>query len=348
MRQVTMSERETWSHNTLHELLNATDLNDYTLADEMGISYSVLRNYADGETVPPLHVMMQMADYFGVPLDFLTGRLDRKQSEAILKNYPQTFNALRRFAFEDNLRARRSKQGSELSDPNVYDYERPWPYNLFEAVAGECLMNTFLEETGAYVLTEDQENGINYAVSQLRPSEQEAIKLYFQDMQSLAEIGRAKGFTTERARQIVSKSLKKLRSPQLFQYFRYGLEKSSLKTREENLDFLEHALDSKEAALNERKTKLKTIEDCLNNIEGSIKGALKTTREPILAAERIENMHLSPRTFNCLRREGIRNIQDLEGVTEEDLARMRGMGRKSVDELIAKLEEYGVILPHSR
>lgn len=56
----------------------------------------------------------------------------------------------------------------------------------------------------------------------------------------------------------------------------------------------------------------------------------------------IENLNLSNRTYNCLRRNGIHNVMLLLSVDEDTLVNMRNMGRKSVDEVLclqSKLKE---------
>ena len=55
----------------------------------------------------------------------------------------------------------------------------------------------------------------------------------------------------------------------------------------------------------------------------------------------IEEMDLSVRSYNCLKRAGIHTIEDLTKKTEEDMLKVRNLGTKSLDEVILKLESYG-------
>ena len=57
----------------------------------------------------------------------------------------------------------------------------------------------------------------------------------------------------------------------------------------------------------------------------------------------IEELDLSVRSFNCLKRAGINTVEDLISKTEEDMMKVRNLGRKSLDEVIAKLIENGQI-----
>ncbi|MDD4110515.1 MAG: DNA-directed RNA polymerase subunit alpha [Clostridia bacterium] len=56
----------------------------------------------------------------------------------------------------------------------------------------------------------------------------------------------------------------------------------------------------------------------------------------------IEEMELSVRSYNCLKRAGINNIQDLIQKTKDDMLKVRNLGMKSINEVSEKLREYGL------
>ena len=58
----------------------------------------------------------------------------------------------------------------------------------------------------------------------------------------------------------------------------------------------------------------------------------------------IEELDLSVRSFNCLKRAGINTVEDLIGKSEDDMMKVRNLGRKSLDEVIAKLASLGLDL----
>ena len=58
----------------------------------------------------------------------------------------------------------------------------------------------------------------------------------------------------------------------------------------------------------------------------------------------IEDMDLSVRSYNCLKRANIHTVEDLTKKTEDDMLKVRNLGRKSLDEVIQKLESYGLSL----
>ena len=58
----------------------------------------------------------------------------------------------------------------------------------------------------------------------------------------------------------------------------------------------------------------------------------------------IEELDLSVRSFNCLKRASIYTVEDLINKTEEDMMKVRNLGRKSLEEVIAKLDSLGLTL----
>ncbi len=58
----------------------------------------------------------------------------------------------------------------------------------------------------------------------------------------------------------------------------------------------------------------------------------------------IEELDLSVRSFNCLKRANINTVEDLISKTGEDMMKVRNMGKKSLDEVQKKLEMMGLSL----
>jgi len=58
----------------------------------------------------------------------------------------------------------------------------------------------------------------------------------------------------------------------------------------------------------------------------------------------IEELDLSVRSYNCLKRAGINTVEDLSNKTEEDMMKVRNLGRKSLEEVINKLYGLGLAL----
>lgn len=58
----------------------------------------------------------------------------------------------------------------------------------------------------------------------------------------------------------------------------------------------------------------------------------------------VEELDLSVRSFNCLKRANIHKVGDLVEKSEEDMMKVRNLGKKSLDEVIGKLAQYGLTL----
>ena len=69
----------------------------------------------------------------------------------------------------------------------------------------------------------------------------------------------------------------------------------------------------------------------------------ETIKEKVLEMT-IEELDMSVRSFNCLKRAGIDTVEDLTNRTEEDMIRVRNLGKKSLDEVIQKLHSLGLDL----
>lgn len=61
----------------------------------------------------------------------------------------------------------------------------------------------------------------------------------------------------------------------------------------------------------------------------------------------IDELELSVRSYNCLKRAGINTVEELTNRTPEDMMKVRNLGRKSLEEVLAKLKELGLQLNHT-
>ena len=58
----------------------------------------------------------------------------------------------------------------------------------------------------------------------------------------------------------------------------------------------------------------------------------------------IDELELSVRSYNCLKRAGINTVEELTNKTSDDMMKVRNLGRKSLEEVLAKLKELGLEL----
>lgn len=210
----------------------------------------------------------------------------------------------------------------------------PYPYNLLDDIFGE-------DYDG--ILDADQLDGFNYAIGSLTEREQRVLSLYYKDELTLEQAGKSEGVTRERIRQVLAKSLRKLRHPTRLKYIQRGYKILSGELEQQIADRYSEALKQYELEYIKKITELQkkianadkilektNIEECEEFI-----GSIMTP---------IENIDLSVRSYNCLARAGIKNIGQICGMTYDELCHIRNLGRKSVEEIISKLNAYGLRL----
>lgn len=67
-------------------------------------------------------------------------------------------------------------------------------------------------------------------------------------------------------------------------------------------------------------------------------------QQQLILEKSIDDMDLSVRSYNCLKRANIQTIGDLTRRTMDDMLKVRNLGKKSLDEIIARLESFGLSL----
>lgn len=193
---------------------------------------------------------------------------------------------------------------------NLHDY----PINLIEKLEfdPECY-NTFEERLQQLI----DEGFLN---------DREVFCLFsaFRDNLTLEQIGKELGVTRERVRQIISRTLRRLKFRH--RHFIYGeYANLQLKAKQEYEEYKKTLIDKW------------TYESALEFIEN-----YKNTNQHTETT--IDELDFSIRTYNCLKRGGINTIMELTSQSEEDLMKLRNLGRKSFKEIIRVLGEKGLEL----
>lgn len=232
---------------------------------------------------------------------------------------------------------------SSITNDNV-----GYPFNLIDAIYCDEIV---------WVDDEDHVAGLEHALLTLSDREQKVLEERFQESKTLEEVGRDLNVTRERIRQIEAKALRKLRHPSRRNFIMHGYfggaELKELKAKAEELDAREKSLQERERKLNEVLEKYKPKFDALHI---TIESPLEEVQEAFRNNMPIEEMDLSVRSFNCLRRANIRTVLDLINYCENDgrelkLLRVKNLGRKSMQEVLERLydmtgkdfrEQYGI------
>ena len=156
----------------------------------------------------------------------------------------------------------------------------------------------------------DFDGSLEYVLHTLTERERRVLDFRYKDGLTFEEIGKRECVTRERIRQIHAKSLRKLRCPDRLNYLKYGV-----------------------AGVIARKT------------ENAREAALASLPKPDKLEDiTLEELELSVRSYNCLKRAGKCTLRDVSEMTFDELCHVRNIGKKSVNEICAVLAEYGVSL----
>lgn len=201
--------------------------------------------------------------------------------------------------------------------------ELEYPYNLIYAIFDDDTAEAD-EMYNNVINISDFKGTIEYVLFTLSDRERAVTKYRFEELKTFDDIAKILGVCRERARQINNKALRKLRHPSRANYIRYGIN-----------GFIENLKSNYERALDIINEDLATAKTELSNI----KKELEQVKE--IPAIYLEDMDFSVRTYNCLKRARINTLADCLTLTYDDLTKIRNLGRRSAEEVIAKLHYYG-------
>lgn len=177
--------------------------------------------------------------------------------------------------------------------------------------------------------------------SNLNDREIYCLKAYYKEVRTLESIGKSLGITRERVKQIIKKAVKKL-------------EHSGKKLLIQGKDKFELiSINEKEEIIKEFKEKISydlilewieshEITEELLELCHSIIDTYKSTPKPKPEYITIEELDLSVRSYNCLKRANIDTLKDLTSRTRYDMFKVRNLGRKSLKEIETRLAERGL------
>ena len=157
----------------------------------------------------------------------------------------------------------------------------------------------------------DFDGSLEYVLHTLTERERRVLDFRYKDGLTFEAIGKRECVTRERIRQIHAKSLRKLRHPGRLNYLKYGV-----------------------SGVIARKT------------ENAREAALASLPKLFIKPEDItlEELELSVRSYNCLKRAGKHTLREVSEMTFDELCHVRNLGKKSVDEICAVLTKYGISL----
>lgn len=192
--------------------------------------------------------------------------------------------------------------------------------------------------------------------SQLNERTAKVLRMRFEDGLDYEEIGKDFGVTRERIRQLIVRALRTLRRPDLRNRLVYGARYNEalsqnkaaqaeydrlwLKAQEAAKEKSNAELDALQHAINELR---KTNETLASDIGVTV--ASSPTLEDRMKGTPIDELELSYRSYNCLYRyfhSSKATAWDVANLSDEELMRVRNLGRKSIAEIESRLiERFG-------
>lgn len=169
-------------------------------------------------------------------------------------------------------------------------------------------------------LPDDAEETLKKLMEELSEREQNFISFYYFEDFTLEEIGKMYSITRDRVRQVILKAIRKMRNPSKSNILKIGInayeyinaEKKRI-TEETRNKYLEQFREIEEE-------KYSNKESCLN--------------------DSIDELELSVRPYNCLKRDGCNIVQDVFIKTDIELMHVRNLGRKSMEETKIQTVKY--------
>ena len=222
-----------------------------------------------------------------------------------------------------------------------------WQETLWLAVTGEHDIRRIppdVEESIDYVL----------AIDKILSTREYAVIFYrFHDRLTLEETGKIYDITRDRVRQIESKALRKLRSPKIYRILKYGVGwyrkfeevRSDTYQSQNKEDFERLQKELEEAIINKDRDQVLRI---FNTSKDILEKGFKIDVQHLSDGQHyypldtdVSDMELSVRSHNCLKRAGINTLEDILKVPIDEMWKIRNLGRRSSEEVIAKVKKMG-------
>lgn len=205
----------------------------------------------------------------------------------------------------------------------------PYPSNLIAAIT-----DTDPEQLKDKTYSQDRLVGISAALSSLTEQEETMIILRYKHGATLTQIGHYYGVTKERARQLILGGLQKLRHPKRYRLIDKGLEQY---------------IDDRATTLAEAKVYPMLHSEYTRGYHDGIddatkaEGSKKYLLDEKLLQTSIEDIDMSVRAFNILKKAGVNTLGDLLAYNStEAIMSMNYIGKKSAAEIAGIMRDYGI------
>ena len=252
--------------------------------------------------------------------------------KAICDKYGMTFHKFRRYAYDTDWFDKSSEAAaSEESTAKRMNKLKPtlsWYEVLWCDIMG-------MQWGDVAACPSDLEEGLEIMLSKLTDKERAVIHCRYEEGLNLAETGQRVGVTDGRVRQIEAKALRKLRYSNA--WIQCGQDRIISKMKIQK--FIEDDI-----AIATKHQVLQRLDDELVSLKKLIQGCTQEAIKEYLKSHPdmpIEDLELSVRAFNCLKKKGINTVTDLRNCTKDDLMQVRNLGWRCIQEIERTLNKLG-------
>lgn len=248
----------------------------------------------------------------------------RKITEKTLKNGQKKYL----FSTDDSVKTFSTYNEADEYRRNYYTNKKAKirPNFLFPDSIIEVL-NLTVDNCDMPFVVEHFEENFTYIISHYSPLDERelfGIKAFYFEGKLQKNIASDFNVSSSRAGEIIARAIRKLK--RYTRILKIGYKNYLL---EQDIEILQvQLIDKKKALLSQ-----------LNNDDIITKEDIEEFRN-----YKIENCNFIARTYNCLKRAGIKTLHDLENYSECDILKIQNLGRKSAKEVKNKLAEYGLKL----
>ena len=247
------------------------------------------------------------------------------------------------------MRKTNVKETRELNVSKVYEF---YPMNImtqigYNSIRDDIAEAEFIENFEALINNWNAKDD-----TQTYPRMAKVIVLRYKFFNTLDAVAKELGVTRERIRQIENKALRIMCYPR---YNEMLLISNRVKAIQEAVREQQHEL---ELTLNDLKLEIAKARAKIAKIQSLFEyEEIKEKFKELELEEEfrrskfeiaVEELELSVRSYNCVRRAGIRTVYDLIQKSEEDMMKVRNLGRKSLKEIREKLHSMGLGFKNER
>lgn len=173
------------------------------------------------------------------------------------------------------------------------------------------------------------------SLNSLKERDRKVLEYRFKHGMTLEEVGKIYGVTRDRIRQIEAKTIRRLRNPQFWKKWKMDTMHMALDIAKER-----DALRLENICLKEKLSKIANVMDMKPE---EIETRFSTEEKEVS----VEDLELSVRSYNCLKRAGVNFVSDMKEWTLDDLMNVRNLGRRSADEIMTALLSHGIDIRHN-